>query len=191
MVSILKLGLAAFFLSVNGILLPAGLNDDRQQVLDMSKESVSQINDFVYPTPPGKDQRPVPGDSPIIQCDASEAQLLNLQSVILEPNPPARGENLTIVAKGYLAEDVEAGAYVDVEVRYGFIKLIHQTFDLCEEIAKVDLECPLKAGEHVIIKQVEVPNEVPPGKYIVNARAYTKDDEFITCLTATVEFPAI
>lgn len=142
------------------------------------------------PLPPGKDERPVPGDSPIIQCDVSEAQILNLQSVIIEPNPPARGENLTIIAKGFLAQDIEEGAYVDVDVKYGFIKLIHQTFDLCEEIKKVDMECPLKAGQQIIIKQVEVPDEVPPGKYSVNARAYTVEDEFITCLSATVEFPA-
>lgn len=54
---------------------------------------------------------------------------------------------------------------------------------------KVDLECPIKKGEHVISKVVEIPEEVPPGKYLVTARAYTKNDEYITCLTATVIFP--
>ena len=41
----------------------------------------------------------------------------------------------------------------------------------------------------MITKEVEIPEEVPPGKYLVTARAFTKDDEYITCLTATVEFP--
>lgn len=148
----------------------------------------SPVIELTLPVP-GKDERPIPGDSPLVQCDATEMQILNLQSVILEPNPPARGENLTIIAKGFLNQAVEDGAYVEVDVRYGFIKLLHQTFDICEEITKVDLECPIEQGQHVIIKEVEIPNEVPPGKYLVTARAYTKDDEFITCLSGSVEFP--
>ncbi|CUM52408.1 Phosphatidylglycerol/phosphatidylinositol transfer protein [Debaryomyces fabryi] len=139
----------------------------------------------------GPDDKPVPGDSPIVQCEASEPQLLNLQSVVIDPNPPLRGQNLTFVAKGVLSQDIEEGAYVEVDVRYGFIKLLHQTFDLCEEITKIDMECPISKGQQVIEKRVEIPAEVPPGKYIVNARAYTKDDIFITCLSAMVEFPPV
>ncbi|KAG7194899.1 Phosphatidylglycerol/phosphatidylinositol transfer protein [Scheffersomyces spartinae] len=137
-----------------------------------------------------KDEKPVPGGSPIMNCDASVSQLLSLHSVVISPNPPERGQNLTFIAKGYLDKPILDGAYVEVDVKYGFIKLIHQTFDLCEEITKVDLSCPVADGEQVIVKEVEVPQEVPPGQYIVNARAYTKDDEFITCLSAVVDFPA-
>lgn len=136
-----------------------------------------------------KDEKPVPGDSPIKNCDASVSQLLTLHSVVISPNPPERGQNLTFIAKGFLEKPILDGAYVEVEVKYGFIKLVHQTFDLCEEITKVDLTCPVADGEQVIVKEVEIPNEVPPGQYIVNARAYTKDDEFITCLSAVVDFP--
>lgn len=138
---------------------------------------------------PNPDERPVPGNSPIIQCDIGIPQILNLQRVVIDPNPPAKGQNLTFVATGYLSESILDGAYVDVDVRYGFVRLIHQTFDLCEEVTNVDLECPIKKGEQVISKLVEIPAEVPPGKYMVNARAYTKDDVLITCLSATVEFP--
>ncbi|RCK66207.1 Phosphatidylglycerol/phosphatidylinositol transfer protein [Candida viswanathii] len=133
--------------------------------------------------------KPVPGDSPIEVCDFTESQLLVLNQVDLAPNPPEAGSNLTFTAVGTIDETIKDGAYVEVEVRYGFIKLIHQTYDLCEEITKVDLECPIKKGEHVITKVVEIPEEVPPGRYLVTARAYTKDDEYITCLTATIVFP--
>ncbi|EER36215.1 phosphatidylglycerol/phosphatidylinositol transfer protein precursor [Candida tropicalis MYA-3404] len=135
------------------------------------------------------DTKPVPGDSPIEICDFTESQLLKLTKVDLTPNPPKVGTNLTFTAVGTVDQTIEDGAYVEVEVRYGFIKLIHQTYELCDEITKVDLECPIKKGEHVISKVVEIPEEVPPGKYLVTARAYTKDDEYITCLTATVVFP--
>ena len=115
--------------------------------------------------------------------------MLHLDEVIVTPNPPVAGQNLTFTTVGTLDKTIEEGAYVEVEVRYGFIKLIHQTYDLCEEIVKVDLQCPIKLGKQTITKNVEIPEEVPPGKYLVVARAYTKDDEYITCLTATIIFP--
>ncbi|KAH3682902.1 hypothetical protein WICPIJ_006135 [Wickerhamomyces pijperi] len=138
-------------------------------------------------TLPG-DQKPIPGGSPIAQCDVSYPQLLQITSVELNPNPPQRGQNLTINASGVLKTDIQEGAYVDVEVKYGYIKLISQTYDLCEEVGEVDLQCPLKAGEYKLTKTVEIPQQVPPGKYTVVARAYTDDDDFIACITGTVVF---
>lgn len=132
--------------------------------------------------------KPVPGNSPVAICDVTEKQLLTIDLVDLSPNPPQRGVNLTVEAIGHLFTEVEEGAYVDVDVRYGYIKLISQTYDLCSEVGEVDLECPLKAGEYKLSKTVEIPDQVPPGKYTVFARAYTKDDEFIACITATVVF---
>lgn len=183
---IITLGLAA---SVNGFSFQKAVDSHYQQAL--SAFGLDHDQQVIIDTsfPGGPDVKPVPGDSPVQQCDANEPQILNLQKLIVDPNPPVRGENLTFTAVGYLSQDVEDGAYVEVDVRYGFIKLIHQTFDLCEEITKVDLECPILKGQQIIKKEVEIPNEVPPGRYIVNARAYTKDDVFITCLNAVVDFP--
>ncbi|CCG20700.1 Npc2 protein [Candida orthopsilosis Co 90-125] len=135
------------------------------------------------------DTKPVPGKSPIEVCDYSTKQLLTLDEITISPNPPEAGANLTFTAKGTIDKTITDGAYVEVDVRYGFIKLIHQTYDICKEITKVDLECPIEKGKQVITKEVEIPEEVPPGKYLVTARAFTKDDEYITCLTATIEFP--
>lgn len=138
-------------------------------------------------TLPG-DQKPIPGGSPIEQCDATYPQLLKITSVVLSPNPPQRGQNLTIDASGILKTAIEEGAYVDVEVKYGYIKLISQTYDLCDEVGEVDLKCPLQAGEYKLSKTVEIPQQVPPGKYTVVARAYTEADDFIACITGTVVF---
>ncbi|ODV98224.1 hypothetical protein PACTADRAFT_36815 [Pachysolen tannophilus NRRL Y-2460] len=134
-------------------------------------------------------EKPVPGDSPVSICDSDQAQILSLTSLVISPNPPVRNANLTISALGVLDKTIEDGAYVEVDVRYGYIKLLHQIFDICEEIQQVNMTCPIEKGEHDITKEVEIPNEVPPGKYVVYARAYTKDDEFIACITGTVEFP--
>lgn len=178
-------------MSASAITLPSldsllsSLSGTAASALEQVKEVPEVIQVF-----PGADEKPIPGNSPIINCDAASHQILDLRSVIIDPNPPVKGQNLTFVAQGFLSEDVTDGAYVDVDVRYGFIRLVHQTFDLCEEIQNVDLECPVKKGVQSITKLVLIPEEVPPGKYLVNARAYTKHDKLITCLTATVEFPA-
>ena len=78
------------------------------------------------------DTKPVPGKSPIEVCDYSSKQLLTLDEITISPNPPEAGANLTFTAKGTLDKTITDGAYVEVDVRYGFIKLIHQTYDICK-----------------------------------------------------------
>lgn len=145
-----------------------------------------------FPAPPSQN-KPIPGGSPLFQCDADEKQILELSIVELIPNPPVRGENLTIAAAGELFDVIEEGSYVDVEVRLGYIKLLTQTFDLCETLEDNDVDgltCPLTAGQYSLVKEVAIPAEVPPGKYVIVARAYNADDSLITCLTGEVVFPA-
>lgn len=87
-------------------------------------------------------------------------------------------------------KEIGEGAYVQVWVKYGLIKLISETLDLCEHVKEVDLECPIKEGRLILQKSVDIPSQVPPGKYTVEARAFTADDEPITCITGQVVFPA-
>ena len=75
-----------------------------------------------------------------------------------------------------------------LSVKYGLITIIRQTADLCDTVKNVDLECPIKKGELSLTKDVDLPKQIPPGKYTVLADVKTKDDKKITCLTATVEF---
>lgn len=183
MVCFKNLAVLSVFASASAFLIPSL---DELPALDTLVHEVNKV----ISTFPNPNERPIPGNAPIVQCEAIEPQILDLKEVIIDPSPPARGKNLTFSATGFLTEDIEDGAYVEVDVRFGFIRLIHQTYDLCEQVQNVDLECPIKKGEQVITKEVAIPAEVPPGKYIVNARAFDKNDNLITCLTATVDFPA-
>lgn len=135
------------------------------------------------------DKDRVPGNNPLKYCNnATEDGYLVIEHVNLFPNPPLPGHNLTIEAAGVVNKDIEKGAYVHLLVKYGFIQLIQTTADLCEQIKTVDLECPLKKGHMTMMKTVELPSQIPPGKYTVEADVYSKDDEPITCLTAEVHF---
>ncbi|KAG5989415.1 hypothetical protein E4U43_004506 [Claviceps pusilla] len=98
------------------------------------------------------------------------------------------GKQLVIKANGTVKKAIEKGAYIDLTVKYGLIRLLTTTADLCEQMGEVDLKCPVEPGERVITKTVELPKEIPPGTYTVVADVFTAKKERITCLTATVTF---
>lgn len=116
------------------------------------------------------------------------------------------GETLTIVGNGTFSKDIEPGATVFLQVKYGLITLIKQEADLCDNLGKIDLSCPLKEGVFTIKKEVDIPKQVvrsnprhycsepelthrqPPGKYTVLADVNTVDKEKITCMESTVFF---
>ncbi|KAE8377632.1 Phosphatidylglycerol/phosphatidylinositol transfer protein [Aspergillus bertholletiae] len=131
----------------------------------------------------------VEGDNPLEYCTDPSGDVLNIKSVNLSPNPPLPGKTLVIEASGTLREKIEDGAYVLLEVKYGLITLLKQKADLCEQLVNVDLECPLGPGDMALTKKVDLPKQIPPGKYNVHADVYTKDDKRITCLDAhNIEF---
>ncbi|KAI1750043.1 phosphatidylinositol transfer protein [Xylaria castorea] len=135
------------------------------------------------------DAQKVPGDSPLQFCDTDHEQdTVNIEQVDLLPNPPEAGNKLIIRATGTVSKPIEKDAYVKLIVKYGLIRLISTTADLCEQVENVDLECPIEEGVLSITKSVDIPKEVPPGTYNVYADVYNSDDTPITCLQATVTF---
>ena len=75
-----------------------------------------------------------------------------------------------------------------MQVKYGLITLIKQEADRCDQIGNVDLSCPLKEGKMKLQKSVQIPAQVPKGKYTVMADVYTEDKEEVTCLESVVYF---
>lgn len=135
------------------------------------------------------DAAKVPGDNPLEFCDTDHSKdIVHIEKVDLLPNPPEAGANLVIRATGTVFETIEEGAYVNLVVKYGLIRLVNTKADLCEQVGNVDLECPIKKGVLSITKTVEIPKEVPPGTYNVNADVVNADGTPITCLQATVKF---
>lgn len=57
-----------------------------------------------------------PPAATVVECGDS-TDLLKLESVVLDPNPPQKGQNLTIDAKAYLSEDVVEGAKIYLVVK--------------------------------------------------------------------------
>jgi len=136
-----------------------------------------------------RDDFKIPGESPLELCPKDhDDDIIKIERVDLIPNPPEPGKTLLISAVGTVKETIVEGAYILLQIKYGLIRLISTKVDLCEQIRNVDLTCPIEKGLVVITKAVEMPKEIPPGKYSVFADVYSRNDDPITCLTATVVF---
>ncbi|KAB8648495.1 hypothetical protein FH972_026151 [Carpinus fangiana] len=135
---------------------------------------------------------PIPGDNPLKYCEDPKDYILEVTKVDLSPNPPKAGTALSINGVGNLRSNVTKAAKVHLQVKYGMIRLINQEVDFCDHVKEVGKECPLEKGPLEIKKDVNLPNEIPPGTYTVIADVFQevegKDPETITCFEATVTF---
>ncbi|KAI0778560.1 ML domain-containing protein [Trametes elegans] len=120
----------------------------------------------------------------------TESHIVRVQSIEVSPDPPKRGEDLTITVLGTASKDVQDGAYADVTVKVGVIKLLQKEFDVCEEARKANasIQCPVKEGTHKVTQTVTLPKEIPPAQFKVNIRGYTKDDEDLACMDLMMDF---
>ncbi|KAI8594014.1 ML domain-containing protein [Geranomyces variabilis] len=124
------------------------------------------------------------GDTGSIENCGTEADLFHPESIILTPDPPRRGENLNVDIKGTLDETVDKGAYADVRVKLGLIKLVDTRLDLCDETKKIDEECPIEKGPLNVNTDVKIPGEIPPGNYQVHLDLTNFDGKHIGCFEA-------
>lgn len=121
-------------------------------------------------------------------CSNPKQDLIQIDKVDLIPNPPLPGETLSITASGTVKRPILEGSRVALVVKYGYIKLITQDLDLCDNIHEVGLECPVAPGDLILQKEVDLPKAIPPGKYTVQATVINQDEELVTCLTGEVIF---
>ncbi|VUC37168.1 unnamed protein product [Clonostachys rosea] len=139
---------------------------------------------------PATNSLKVPGESPAEFCNADrDRDLVQVQLLSTAPNPVKPGKRVSVKATLDIKQAVKRGAYVKVVVKYGLIQLLATTADLCEQIVNADMKCPVEAGKHEISFQTDLPAAIPPGTYNVLADAYSDDDEHLTCMKATVNFP--
>jgi len=130
----------------------------------------------------------VPGENPLKFCSKPEDDLIKIEAVNLVPNPPQPGQTLSIAAAGTVKKPILEGSHIQLSVKYGYIKLINQDLDLCENVHEVGLECPIAPGDLILQKEVDLPKAIPPGKYTVQASVYNQDEDLVTCLTGEVFF---
>jgi len=131
----------------------------------------------------------IPGNSPLVLCPGEHGDdIVWIDQVDLDPNPPLAGHDLEFRAHGYVKKPIKQGAYANVTIKYGVIKLLTTQLNLCDQMQNVNVTCPIEKGPLEIAKTVHLPGEIPPGRYTVHVAVHNNDDESITCLDATVSF---
>ncbi|CAE6479685.1 unnamed protein product [Rhizoctonia solani] len=118
---------------------------------------------------------------------------VQVKSIKLSPDPPQIGKDLTITARGVVTRRIEDGAYADVTVKLGLVKLLHKQFDVCEEARNnnVTVQCPVEPGEYEVVQTVQLPRETPRAKFTIDVRGFTSEealDTDLACLQLKVDF---
>ncbi|KAL4064906.1 ML domain-containing protein [Scleroderma yunnanense] len=116
--------------------------------------------------------------------------VIQLESISVTPDPPQPGKELTVTAVGTATDVIEDGAYADVVVKLGLVKLLSRTFDVCQEArtANTSIQCPVQKGKYTVVQSVVLPREIPRAKFTVNVRGYTANDDPMLCLDLKVDF---
>ncbi|EPB81820.1 hypothetical protein HMPREF1544_11441 [Mucor circinelloides 1006PhL] len=79
----------------------------------------------------------------------------------LDPNPPAKGQNLNIEFSGYLEEEVPRYSYIDLSVKLGFFEVLHKQIDLCSEVLRNGPFCPVSIGSYHYSTSISVSSMIP------------------------------
>jgi hypothetical protein len=123
-------------------------------------------------------------------CNEESSQF-RLKSLELFPNPPQKNNNLKIVVKGNLIEDITNESKLKTIVKYQRITLIKRTFDLCEELNKdknnFPVKCPITKGDKEVEYNVNIPDNIPNGRYHVDA-ILEQNDKVIFCIKIDMGF---
>ncbi|CAE6391706.1 unnamed protein product [Rhizoctonia solani] len=115
---------------------------------------------------------------------------VQIKSIEVSPDPPKPGQDLTVKVIATSEKEITEGAYADVTVKLGLIKLLKKQFDICEEArnANATIQCPVQKGDHEVVQTVALPREIPRAKFVVDVRGYTADDEDLVCVKLNVDF---
>ncbi|KAJ2931203.1 hypothetical protein H1R20_g5932, partial [Candolleomyces eurysporus] len=115
---------------------------------------------------------------------------VQIESIEVSPDPPQPGKDLTVKVKASVIERIAEGAYADVEVKLGLVKILEKTFDVCEEArnANATVQCPVEVGPYLVEQTVALPKEIPRAKFKVNVNGYTEEDEEMLCLNLEIDF---
>lgn len=124
---------------------------------------IEEVN--LSPNPPAAYVHPTPAIPVSWRGSGDDEDGLKLNECSTDCSFIYSGATLDIIATGTVNERILEGAYVLIEVKYGYIRLISTQADLCKEIKNVDLECPIEKGELSITKSVDLPSQIPPVRF--------------------------
>ncbi|MFF2081415.1 ML domain-containing protein [Kitasatospora sp. NPDC058162] len=134
------------------------------------------------------------------QDQGQPTDALQIKSVSVTPDPPKPGSTVTLRINAVATGEIADGAYFDLTVKLGLIKLLQRRYDLFEELRGggaegLKLSCdtsdgkkPIPTGDTVLTAAIDLPREVPRAKFRLQVRAYTTDEDDLAALDFDVDF---
>ncbi|KAG8168404.1 hypothetical protein KVR01_001153 [Diaporthe batatas] len=157
---------------------PAIVPNSGGNVGDSSIEEVRML-------PPGSD---IPGQNTLNLCKGEHSHdAVVIDQVDFIPNPPKKGQSLTVAAAGTVTEAIVPGAVVEVKVHFIGSQIYHHKFDICDELGRLGHKCPLESGQYHFNKTFDVPKKVPHGTYQLWAGAKLPNGHAITCIDGKIK----
>ncbi|MEU9111683.1 ML domain-containing protein [Streptomyces sp. NPDC048483] len=125
---------------------------------------------------------------------------LVIESITSTPDSMKPASEWKATIKAVAQTEIKDGAYLDVTVRLGLVKLLHKQFDMFEMLRGYDAagwtltrdtgggDETIKEGPVTLTLAKKLEKETPRAKFTVNVRGFTVEEEDMVCLDFKVDF---
>ncbi|MER7758002.1 ML domain-containing protein [Kitasatospora sp. NPDC097643] len=127
---------------------------------------------------------------------ATDALVIN--SITATPDPLATGRTNVFTINATAQAEIADGAYLDVTIKLGLIKLLTKRYDLFTQLrgaGDLKLTCetsdgksPIPKGDTTLTLTMDFPKEIPRAKFNLTVQGYTADEDDLLSLKAQVNF---
>ena len=102
-------------------------------------------------------------------------------SVVITPDPPKKGEPLTINATVTCSEEITGGT-VKIVVKYSIITVLNKSYSLCDLLSQTGQKCPVAAGTYSNSITETIPSSAPSGHYTGNVEITDQNGQELGCI---------
>ena len=113
-------------------------------------------------------------------CNTSLTPLI-VHSYSLQPDDIHSNENVTLKINSTLPEAVSNGT-IHIEAKVRIVPVYDKTLDLCTEVSKTNMSCPLKAGPYDFDETLEIPNIPVHGKVTATVTIDDQNSTQLLCM---------
>lgn len=113
-------------------------------------------------------------------CGSPSDHLHNL-NVTLTPDPPVKGQNVSVIASGTLDEEITGGE-VAITVTVLGIPVINEKKALCNDFKEV--VCPIPSGPWTLRITELLPSWIPSGTYELKGIISDQNSQEVACISA-------
>ncbi len=128
----------------------------------------------------------------------SPEDVLQIQDITSTPGSLTPASEWQADIRAVALAEIEDGAYLELAVKVGLIKLPAKRHDLFESLRtgtgkdgwslRLDSGIPIKRGNLLMTLTVQLPRELPRAKFAITIRAYTAEGDNLASLDFKADF---